>query len=517
MDSRTTASITLAPLVHAIYVPPMADTPVDEPPEAQGLRDSSPTAPDPQHLQRLTPVMIRERTAKVTADLGLMPPNRRVVEAAESVLHFYLGEDWMRTKVYAKTPDGFLRPDAGEQDQSRGAYRVVELAEMLLNMQQVDGIRTRIVDLQKESLEGGVAELQGAAILHSSGIRIRFKEETKGVELDAKQGGNFDLIAEISGLNVNCEMKSKCQDSKPTGLRRRLKRARGQLPEGAPNLVFIRIPGSWMQSTQGRKDVSNAVNAYLRSSQRVTSVVVHWESWTQFKVGTLRRPHFEQYPNPRCDPAHAPVQLVMQDVIDRGGGHWWSLRQVVWDETELRESQEIANQHAAALDQAEALRSRKPMPFDMAYSGSIERLRSIPEERLITLVNFSCVDFELLSRANVEAAEFVLPYGPVRSLVAMAYEHHDHCYQLQLEGRVYDARLQPLPDGGVAPSGLASHENPQAGDLFIQAIGGLFQGLRADGDLERAQHKLERMVIWYLLKENNDHVFSVAYGRPVIV
>ena len=147
------------------------------------------------------------------------------------------------------------------------------------------------------------------------------------------------MVASIDGLEVNCEMTGKAEGTEPkrSTLRQTLKNKRNQLPKGRPNIVFVRIPETWMNTDQAKEEVSQAIEGHFRDSSRMTAVVIHWEEWTQFADGRLLQViHFRQYPNERAPQHLSWLQPAIESWISGKRANWFSLHRAVCTDEEFK-------------------------------------------------------------------------------------------------------------------------------------------------------------------------------------
>ena len=305
-------------------------------------QDSSDAPAKNQWLPLIAPDHVRERTRKILIDRPDLRSDvdKRLFEGAAAVLECYLGKTWVKTHVATNTPSDFLVPKSdipGLRKIAKGYSRILMLAESLLTMQRTPGIVDRVSDLKTKDVEGCFGELQGAMLLVSARVPFEFRRETQN-RRDRRTGSDFDVVATVDARKVNCEMKAKCEGTVPkaSALRAQLKTARSQLPEGEPNIVFLRLPESWMTSRTAEEEVRQGINGHFRDSTRVTSVVIHWEEWTEFsETDSLLVLHYRQYPNPRAPQVFPDLSSKIDSWISGKRDNWFSLHQFVLSREEL--------------------------------------------------------------------------------------------------------------------------------------------------------------------------------------
>ncbi|HEU4388715.1 MAG TPA: hypothetical protein VFV34_13015 [Blastocatellia bacterium] len=190
----------------------------------------------------------------------------------------------IHAKVSTKNRGGrrFFRAESeSADDRFRRQERAVRIAELVFNLQTVEGIKTRLSALAAGQIEDTYAELEAAGYLKRRGLNLRFVTPT------GRKGGDYDAEVILSDSSkVNCEMKCKVEDSHLTssGLLTSLKGARRQLPADEAAVVFIKIPESWLADTNLNVIIAKALEDFFRSTSRVVGVVLRWEEvWLELQ------------------------------------------------------------------------------------------------------------------------------------------------------------------------------------------------------------------------------------------
>lgn len=86
------------------------------------------------------------------------------------VLRYYLGDEWVSR--YGELRGGFLPAPADEQKANIHLIRVVQIAEMILNLRDVNGISAVIEQLKGGKIKSAYAELEVGKILITRGNTI---------------------------------------------------------------------------------------------------------------------------------------------------------------------------------------------------------------------------------------------------------------------------------------------------------------------------------------------------------
>lgn len=230
-------------------------------------------------MKKLTEDHLRQFVADFERAAGTRASNlvRLYLVAAEALVN-YLSPEWAAKHVFSTAdPNTFLRPNPVLlPDRFKHQDRVISLAEMIFNFQAVEGVEERVkIILSAGDVESTVAELEGAKLLYRGGLVFRF------VSPSGPRGSNYDVEIDLPGMEVPCEMKCKLEatDLGSKTIKDTLNTARSQLPTDGPGVVFVKIPESWVQSTEIVEGVSSALQEVFRNTGRISLVVFHWEEW----------------------------------------------------------------------------------------------------------------------------------------------------------------------------------------------------------------------------------------------
>jgi hypothetical protein len=222
--------------------------------------------------------------------------------AAEILINF-LDPDWVFAHVYdgKRTATGrpvsnILKPNAlSDEDRFKNQDRVIALADMLFNLQDINGFDLKLKRLRTEDLESLVAEFEVAALLAKSNIAIQFVEESSTI------GADYDIAATIGGIAVACEAKCKIETTPMSagGITSTLEKARKQLPLSGPGIVFIKLPEAWVRDPEIDLAMADATPPNYTVSGRISTIIFYWEEWDKVPSGgRVRRTAFRPYHNP---------------------------------------------------------------------------------------------------------------------------------------------------------------------------------------------------------------------------
>jgi hypothetical protein len=207
------------------------------------------------------PLDIRHDHSKRTFWLGI------------AVLRHFFGPQWVEENVgFGRTTPGFLRLTSSDIDKAKsetGAYRIVDLAEILLNLQEVPGIDICIEKMKRDDIESTFAELDFGKMLYTSEIDFRF------VKPQQKKGSDYDVEIILSDGCVVCadaKCKIEARDFSEETVKNSLHEARKQFPSDRPSVIFMKIPTQWMDARYAKKPLNGIAEHFLRGTGRIVSV-----------------------------------------------------------------------------------------------------------------------------------------------------------------------------------------------------------------------------------------------------
>jgi len=199
-------------------------------------------------------------------------PDLTSVVISFRVIQYFFGDEWINKNVnpYAKKP-GYMRITFGKtaQDEIRG-MRLVDLAELLLNLQDTPGFADLVGRLKTADVEPSLAELYVGRILYINDVPFRF------VAPKGQKGDDYDLEVTYPDGTVVCgETKCKIESTTLTEstIANALQTARGQLPKDRPGVIFLKFPQQWLEGDQRQASAQLMAHAAIK-----------------FFVGTAKRP-----------------------------------------------------------------------------------------------------------------------------------------------------------------------------------------------------------------------------------
>ena len=145
----------------------------------------------------------------------------------------------------------------------RHELRIVQLAELIFNLQEADGIDERIDAIKEGDLEPTYGELECAAQIQKANVPFRF------IVRSGNKRNDYDVeILPSSNNKLNCEMKvtTEEQDLSRNKIINKLHKARGQFPAAQPGMIFLKIPESWSKQGNAQTILSECLREFLRST-----------------------------------------------------------------------------------------------------------------------------------------------------------------------------------------------------------------------------------------------------------
>ena len=168
---------------------------------------------------------------------------------ATDVLLNFLGLEWLKVHVLAEEgPTDFFKNANDTFDQKIAhTFRVIHLAEMLLNLQPVPGFSFVLSGLKGGEIESRFAELEIAKLMFFYRVPFRFMPPSE-------RGHSYDLELKWGDEIVATDTKCKYEKT-PRGVQTvvsTLVKSRDQLPKDKPGFFFHKA-SSVMESYRIRR------------------------------------------------------------------------------------------------------------------------------------------------------------------------------------------------------------------------------------------------------------------------
>jgi hypothetical protein len=249
---------------------------------------------------RITPEALQETFDQIPKELN---GTTQSFALASAVVRGFLSEKWLDRHVMPnRRKPGFLtmnETNAVALDMS--AYRIMDLAELLYNLQHVPGFDECIARMRDGDIEGTHAELDFGRMLYLHQIPFRYVVQT------GLKGSDYDVdVFYPNGLVMCGDAKCKVEATEFSAktIDDTLEKARRQLPDDRPGIVFVKLPPRWIE-VPNFADVCVAVaRDFLRTTRRVVSVK-YYTSPITFMDGMMKVQHaFKEVSNPITDFGH---------------------------------------------------------------------------------------------------------------------------------------------------------------------------------------------------------------------
>src|SRR5450631_1121000 len=169
--------------------------------------------------------------------------SRKVFCLSVAIAEYFLGQKWIDNHVIPNGPPGFLRQ--GDKDKVRSeqqSYRMVDFAELLFNLQNVEGFDDCIDRIRQGIIEPTYAELDLGRMLYLSEIEFRF------VKPQGKKENDYDIeitLPDWPRICADAKCKLETTDFTRETVRNALDGARKQFPPDVPIIVFMKVPSQW--------------------------------------------------------------------------------------------------------------------------------------------------------------------------------------------------------------------------------------------------------------------------------
>jgi hypothetical protein len=227
-------------------------------------------------LPRLTEGWLR-RINNLLVHRQFDSPTFRAYKLSMSSLNKVLGHEWVRANI-TDARRGYLRNDRSTPLARETHFmRIVLLAEMIWNLQDIDGFDACLVQMLSESkIESTYAELEIARMVAiGTSATLRFREPI------GRRGDDYDLeVTYPDGIVACADTKCKLEETDITlnTIKNTFAHARRQMPATRPGIVFIKVPRFWLDDMQFAQNMSVIAEEFFRNTQRMVSVKYYTES-----------------------------------------------------------------------------------------------------------------------------------------------------------------------------------------------------------------------------------------------
>ena len=219
---------------------------------------------------------------------------------ASAVLRAFMDADWVERHVVSDgRKKGLLSiDDSDPYRREMSFFRVMDLAEVIYNLQPVPGFDECITRIREGDIEGTYAELDFGRMLYLNKVPFRFVVPQGTIGLD------YDIEIECpNGTIASADAKCKIEgtDFGENTIENTLKKARKQLPDSMPGIVFVKVPPRWIGDPNSVASMLRVARSFLRKTRRVVSVKFYSSPIT-LSNNVLRHDHaYKEVSNPSTD------------------------------------------------------------------------------------------------------------------------------------------------------------------------------------------------------------------------
>ncbi|MBU0732129.1 hypothetical protein KKC88_04585 [Patescibacteria group bacterium] len=166
--------------------------------------------------------------------------------------------------------------------------RVTDLAEMVYNMQHVEGIDSVVKHIKRGNLTSRFAELGGGAHFFRRNLPFEFVIADKDKDKDK----NFDILLKTTP-EIRCEVKNKSETTpySEESIVKPCEKAAEQIRKENLGIIFLRVPQHWILKP-GLAEMSIPVQLFLSSNKNILGVIISWEEQDNENRGKFSQMYF---------------------------------------------------------------------------------------------------------------------------------------------------------------------------------------------------------------------------------
>jgi hypothetical protein len=246
-------------------------------------------------FRRITIDALHRTHSNLTTDTEL---NKQMasVYLALAVIDGVLGEAWVAKYILpGAKPNVLALDETDHRSQAIGHSKIIDLAEVLYNLQSVEGIDTCVDRLREGVIEPTLAELDLGRMLfiHS----VEFEYVTPVME----KGHDYDILVKLSNAMFGCadaKCKIEGKEFSAGSVESTLKKGRKQFPPDQPAILFVKYPHSWNDDPDALPKLRDVAFNFFRSTQRVVSVKYYVQPIIHNNVEARQMLGFKEFSNP---------------------------------------------------------------------------------------------------------------------------------------------------------------------------------------------------------------------------
>jgi hypothetical protein len=214
------------------------------------------------------------------------------------VARYYLGLEWLERNINPDAkPSGFLRWVKNvSAEATMQVFRTTDLGELLFNLQDVTGFDALMERMKTGDAESYMAELRIGRLLYVNDVKFRFNVP------HGRSQEDYDLEIVHPGGGILCaDTKCKIETTQfsENSIRNALDKARKQLPPEGAGMIYLLVPGHWLEVPDSQQKMIETAQDFLRTTGRVVMVTYYAEPLS-YTPGVMRQGHrFREIQNPR--------------------------------------------------------------------------------------------------------------------------------------------------------------------------------------------------------------------------
>jgi hypothetical protein len=249
---------------------------------------------------RVTSEILRRLGDSIPLQFKTPDGQTEALSLASGVLRVFLRSEWVEKHVISDdSKKGFLSiRDDDPVKREISFFRVMDLAEILFNLQRVPGFDECLDRMRRGDIEGALAEFNIGRMLFLNKVPFRFVIP-QGVK---KKDYDFDILCP-NGQAACADAKCKIDETtfSEGGIKEALKKARGQLPNEKPGIIFVKVPEHYLSDPLFQMQSIQIAERFLGGVTRIASVKYYVEP-IQFANNVMRiELAYKELSNPRTD------------------------------------------------------------------------------------------------------------------------------------------------------------------------------------------------------------------------
>jgi hypothetical protein len=220
----------------------------------------------------------------------------------------------------------------GDPDDSRDTLRrtdrIVLLAELLFNLQDIEGIDEVVTDIQRGELKAAFEELEGASQLKKDGIPFRFLAPSRS-HLEGTPDLEI-LLSDQQSVLYETKGKAESSDFSIAKMRSSLEdAARRQLRKDRPGMILLKIPEAWPREPKLAFMAQNLLKDFFSRTPEVVAVNLRWDEYLPNGQGGEARSYYRIERNHSSQFLTPAIEDMLCRIGSRLGPEWIRLQKVI--------------------------------------------------------------------------------------------------------------------------------------------------------------------------------------------